>query len=204
MNLNYNHFVSLYPDKKICASQLCHVNFLSRSGKLMSMSLVCPPGRLWSVVHSQNNSSTEHNVSNFKLPSFPKLESVSWYIPFCFYIIYLNPETHCGSCKHVRLYSRHAPTLPEHFLKLQNRCTSCQKLWNAVRIIWNQKRQYANNHFIHSLLSWPVCLPSPPHPILTMPSNVGWSQLQPARYLAMASHMRSHWFTLSLTMAQFL
>lgn len=34
-----------------------------------------------------------------------------------------------------------------------------------------------------------------PHPVLTMPSNVGWSQLQPARYLAMASYMRCHCLT---------
>ena len=154
MNLNYNHFVSLSPDKKnLCITAVsCEL-----SESFWQVDVHVAGLSTWQALEcctfSKQHSSTEHNVSNFKLPSFPKLESVSWYIPFCFYIIYLNPETHRGSCKHVRLYSCHAPTLPEHFLKLQNRCTSCQKLWNVVQIIWNQKRQYANNHFIHSLLS---------------------------------------------------
>lgn len=91
-----------------------HVNFLSSSGKLMSMALVCPPGRLWSVVHSQNNRAQQDIM--FQTSSYQVFRNLSRsaglyrFVYTCLYIIYLkawNSSWELQTCQAVQMPCTH-------------------------------------------------------------------------------------------------
>ena len=91
MNLNYNHFVSLYPDTKICCITAVSCGL---SESFWQVDVHGAGLSTWQALEcctfSKQQSSAGHHVSNFKLPSSSKLESVPWFIPFCLYMFIHN------------------------------------------------------------------------------------------------------------------
>lgn len=130
MNLNYNQFVSLYLNKKICCITAVSSEL---SGSFWQVDVHGAGLSTWQALEcctfSKQQSSAGHNVSNFKLPSFSKLESVPWFIPFCLYIIYLKPWNSSWE-----LQTRQAVQLPcTHLARTLSQATkSMHKLSKAV------------------------------------------------------------------------